>query len=219
MKKKLAFLTVSIASICYASAGSANNFDPQTVSPSALVSIVDDSGKQGVARLFRDNNGVSYDIVTTGLDPDRVYTVWALIFNNPRACINASLTEVTPGQQCDLGDLANPDTRPGVVWTTGGFANAAGVANFNARIARFDSSVEAPFPFAQNPLLDPRRSEIQLVVRFHPGAGGDDEAASLGADLLSQLTTFNGGCDADGACADVQLSVHRPAAARPPAGN
>lgn len=133
----------------------------------------------GTATLTRTNEGISYDIYTTGLQPG-AYTTWTVIFNNPESCQGP----------CNEPDLHSPRVGGSVVYGTGLIVGDDGIGNFRATLAKGTPpagvQVNVPVGTADG-LENPMKAEIHLVLRAHgPPQNGLTH---------SQLTDFGGGCN------------------------
>ncbi|MDG2333826.1 MAG: hypothetical protein P8Q97_06320 [Myxococcota bacterium] len=137
--------------------------------------------------LDRISGGVVIEAETSGLTPQSAYTVWALVFNDPSACVD----------ECDLSDMGAEGFS--ALWSGVGFvANEEGEAEFESIMFKNEPAGEV---LMGEGLMNARRAEIHLIIRSHgPAAFGDSEL------LDSQLTTFAGGCDIY-TCVDVQYAT------------
>jgi hypothetical protein len=132
----------------------------------------------GTATLTRTEEGISYEIYTTGLEPG-AYTVWTVIFNRPEACEGP----------CNGPDLDNPNVKGSVVYGTGLIVGSDGIGNFRGTLAKgvplAGVQVNVPHGTAYG-LEDPMKAEVHLALRAH--------GAPQNGLTYSQLTTFGGGC-------------------------
>jgi hypothetical protein len=145
------------------------------------------------SQLLRNSNGLTTTIHTSDLTPG-VYTLWWVIFNNPENC-------VTPHQCSVPADLLDPTQQAAVqssaVNATGRLVSGNGIGDFGAWIG-----IGGPYSgelLAGPGLLDIRRADVLLVVRYH-GAAIQDQ-------LVDQMTTFMGGC-AVNTCFDDQFAYY-----------
>jgi hypothetical protein len=140
------------------------------------------------ARLVRNANIAHLKISSQQLEPGHVYTIWAIVFENPSACQD----------NCngpDLGDPAVDGTVFGAV--AGTVADDDGTAKFTAHIAAGDDGYSDIF-VGDGALDGPLSAEIHFIVRSH---------GPVIPDLIDeQLSTLQGGCDVN-ACEDVQFGV------------
>ncbi|MEM9609852.1 MAG: hypothetical protein AAGA99_20695 [Actinomycetota bacterium] len=96
---------------------------------------------------------------------DEVFTLWALVFNEPERCLGA----------CDVGDLGDSPAR-------GGLHRVDGTIAHGGSIALGGEIWSTRPPAAGVALTDPLTAEVQLVLVPHGGA-------RTGTDLERQLTT------------------------------
>lgn len=151
--------------------------------------------------VSRNNDGVFWNISTSSLTPGEVVTLWVAFFNNPRYC-----DQTLPG--CDPSDLNNPLVNGSLQYAGGAIVGPSGRADFSGYLAVGDNTgftLLPPFPNMPNPapgLVNPKGADVHLVIRRHGPASSDP------AVLQAQLSSFGGGCNIAGACANIQASVH-----------
>lgn len=147
----------------------------------------------GASTLVRTLNGVGVTVNASELDPNAVYTLWWVAFNNPERCF-------TPCA-CGADDLFTNDlVDKGVFWGAGRVADAHGQAAFAATVDYGelpDGPDQVPFGAGFDSPISPG-AEIHPILRTH----------GLPEDVVDQLTMFNGGCPPR-TCEDVQFAVHR----------
>lgn len=105
------------------------NVNANTYSHSMVRKFPTDGGAPplagGSSTLVRAGDGVSFDIITTGLTPWWPYTIWWVAFNPDNPCVGS-----TSGQDCTC---TGADLRPGldsVFWAAGATADRLGTATF-----------------------------------------------------------------------------------------
>lgn len=153
--------------------------------------------------VVRNNEGAYWNVSTSNLPQGEVVTLWVAIFNYPFFC-----DQTVPG--CAPSDLNNPLVQGSLQYGGGVIVGANGRADFSGYLAVGDSTgayTGPPFTTIPNPapgLLNPKGADIHLVLRKHGLPSGDPMI------LQSQLSTFGGGCNVMGACANIQASVHEP---------
>jgi hypothetical protein len=153
--------------------------------------------------VMRNNEGVYWNISTSSLTPGEVVTLWVAFFNYPFYC-----DQSVPG--CTPSDLNNPAVQGSLQYGGGAIVDASGRADFSGYLAVGDNTganTGAPVTTIPNPapgLLNPKGADIHLVIRRHGPASSDP------AILQAQLSSFGGGCNIVGACANIQASVHEP---------
>lgn len=161
--------------------------------------------------INRNNNNASVQFKTTA--DAGTYTVWAVIWNNPDACIQPP-PYLVEGQQCGEDDLGGEGTEFSLGIVTGGVVGNNGVANFAGKV---------PAPGSGSVLLgggltDPQGAEVHLVLRYH--------GPKIQGHVSAQTHTFGGGCSNDSLigtpgegtgldeggfdCIDVQAAIHAP---------
>ena len=159
----------------------------------------------GKATLKRSKQGVSLSLHTTHLGPGHAYTIWWVIFNNPKACTDA-------GCGIDESDFVNPKVDASIMNATGRVADHRGKGWFSAFLPAGFIHTNTPaggLRQVSGPgLQNVKGAEIHVVVRCH------GEWVGPFADT-EQLSTFNGDCNADtapqlGGCYDAQFAVFPP---------
>ena len=168
----------------------------------SVVSFATEQEVEGWSALRRSQSRVQIRMEAGDLVPGSISTLWAVVFNNPIACVD----------ECDDPDLFdNPATRPDLMYVAGGVANRTGKARFAGQITVGDLSDSILGLFGANGygVEDGHTAEIHLVVRSHgPGLAGLRQA---------QMSTFNGGCTGYGpelgtpgpnTCEDLYYSSH-----------
>lgn len=145
----------------------------------------------GSSNLTRRNNGVSFNIKTTGLDPGSTYTLWMVVFNNPEEC---------GVDGCGGADLGNPNVEGDVLYGAGSLAGGTGKATFAGSRKTGDNSGSLFGPDAPG-IIDSHKAEIHFVVRTH--------GEKIPGSIREQIGTFNGGCPPN-SCEDIQFAVHLP---------
>lgn len=154
-----------------------------------------DGAMVGRALLKRDSSGISVDLRSRGLEPGHSYSLWWVIFNNPKACAGG------PGG-CLGSDLANPDVEGTMMNAAGRIADQYGRMRVRAflPVGFMHSGEERQVrgPGLQNL----HGAEVHAVLRTH------GEAAADPLDVVSQLSTLNGVCNTP--CANVQFAVFPP---------
>lgn len=164
------------------------------------------------ATLARSKNGVTAAFNTNELIDGNAYTMWWVVFNNPKECQHPM-----PGiATCSENDVfATPlgQTPVGVTvaFAAGNVIGGTGMAYFGAHLNELSDGPEQVV-FGSG-LVDSKKAEIHLVIRNHgpviPGMEFD------------QITTFGGACtpgtDPSGAgpagpnlCGDVQFATFIP---------
>ena len=152
----------------------------------------------GSSMLIRSSRGVSLSAQAAGLEPHSAYTVWWIIFNNPKACEDQG--DGVPG--CNGPDLGIPEVNGSVAWATGRVVDAHGFASFDAHLLR---GGPAPGDVLFGPGLDSNGAEIHLVFRSH----GPAATLMAAGELEAALTTVAGGCVTN-ACDDTHFATHLP---------
>lgn len=167
----------------------------------------------GQSGLVRTDNGVSFRLTTTELEPGAVHTLWMVIFNNPSAC---SL----PG--CGIDDLANLAAVVDAVYSAGTVVGESGRATLAGHRSEDDASGSILGEWLGLPtpgLMDATAAEIHFVVHSH--------GPKIPGLVSEMLHTFNAGCGpifepglppvpetlgtyGPNTCADVQFAVHLP---------
>lgn len=144
----------------------------------------------GAATLFRSPHSLDATVATSGLDPNAAYTVWWVVFNNPRDCVEG----------CGGDDLARPEVRASVFYATGFLTANQGTANATAHLKA------GPLPQGVDVVLghglerkNGLRAEIHVVVRSH--------GPIIPGMVAKQISTFDPGCTV---CQDQQAAAFQP---------
>lgn len=153
--------------------------------------------------VSRNNSGAYWNISTSSLTPGEVVTLWVAIFNNPEYC-----DQTVPG--CAPPDMNNPAVNGSLQYAGGAIVGLNGRADFSGFLRVGDNTgyyLLPMFPNMPNPapgLVNAKGADIHLVIRRHGPASSDP------AILQAQLSSFPGGCEVMGACANIQASIHEP---------
>ena len=145
--------------------------------------------------LTRYKRSIRLDVSTSGLDPLTPYTLWAVVFNNPRYC------QSTP---CSLADLSlspghDPRVDATIVFAGGGMSDAAGRGRFLGRVRKSGGRINSEIVLGTG-TLNAKSAEVHTVIRAH----GQPEADQF----FPSLSSFNGGCSATNVCEDQQFAIH-----------
>jgi hypothetical protein len=167
-----------------------------------VVAFADPDRIVGRSRMKRGAGQVSLHLTAGGMAPGEAATLWAVVFNDPEACVG----------ECDDPDLfENLATRADLLYVAGGVANRKGEITYAGRLAEDETgpSIMPLFGLPAPGVLDAGTAEIHLVVRSHgPVIQGLRQA---------QVTTFNGGCTGFGSefgtpgpneCVDLYFASH-----------
>ena len=152
------------------------------------MSVVDGAS----STIVRTQNGVSFQLNTSGLETGATYTVWMVVFNNPAAC-----SDGVCGEDDVLPPPGNVDAEVSVARVAGRVITASGAANFGGRLNVGDMSEVLFGPG----LTDPMTAEIHLIVRGH--------GERIPGLVDNQIHEVGGGCEIN-VCEDEQFSVHLP---------
>lgn len=160
----------------------AAKMSPNTTQTSAIYWVDDASLVNGAgASILRTPAGIRTTIMTSGLVPGHVYTVWVEGFNNPDACQYG----IDGISNCGDDDL---ETAAGFMLYGGGhIVGESGIATFTSTVRAGDlRQCDEIFGMCGEGLTNIAGAEIQLWLRDHgpvvPGM------------LDMQLKTFAGGC-------------------------
>jgi len=145
----------------------------------------------GTSNLRRNNNGASFNLKTTLLNPGSAYTLWMVVFNNPEECGDDG---------CGGPDLGNAAVNGDVLFSAGSLAGSTGKATFAGNRKTGDNSGSLFGPDAPG-IIDSHKAEIHFVVRTH--------GEKIPGSIREQISTVGGGCDVND-CEDVQFAVHLP---------
>lgn len=154
----------------------------QTTTQSAEVFSFETAADSGDAWLLRTGHGVTARARVDGLEPG-VYTVWWVVWNNPKACGDDGCTDAdfgTPGLDVDIG------------YATGHVVSGDGEEVFHTHLDEGESLDGFPTEFgftSGSGLRDAHRAEIHLVIRSHGEA--------IPGLVREMSRTFNAGCRYD----------------------
>ncbi len=125
------------------------------------------------ATLVRNDNGVRYQLHTTGLTPGNVYTLWLVVVNEPGACA------VSPCAGSDV--ILNAATRSQVSYAGGHVVGGSeGTFAGHVRVGPIDGWLP------ERALDDAESAEIHLVV--------NDHGPAIAGAVSDMLSTYRGGC-------------------------
>lgn len=169
----------------------------------------------GTSTLTRTEEGLSYSITASGLEPGTAVTLWLIIFNEPEHCED----------DCFDPDLFNPDTQADVTFGGDGHViGSSGEATFSGSRDAGDNSGSIMgewFELPEHGLINPLEAEILFILHNHgPVIEGLEE---------EMISTFNAGCGPDlmegappvpeslgtygpNTCTDDGIAVHQPSA-------
>ena len=163
----------------------------------------------GLSHLTRFDDRLLLVIEGAEVEPNHVYTIWWIVFNNPAGC----------SHPCGEDDIFNADgslnvdgviaAEIGIGNATGNVAKANGTIEFGAELTQdTNDDHQVLFPAAlgtggQTSVLseDPDGVEMHGIVQTHGQGRG-------GPQLLKQLSEVFFGCTPG--CADIQFAVHLP---------
>jgi len=185
--------------------------EPIVAVTNVLVEGTDEVIADAESVLVRMHHGLSMTMETTGLEPNHVYTVWWVIFNNPENCTDdlcgpddVFLMEDGEFVLTDDG-LRQPNvagremTQASSLRATGNIGYEDGTSVFRAHLPINDTTDDIAFGPA---LLDSMGSEVHLIIRTH---------GEMIPELLNeQLMTAWGGCPDPydrAPCRDIQISI------------
>ena len=160
-----------------------------------------------ISIMKRGANRVSYQLVTTGLPPG-AYTNWWAIFNNPESCQG--------DEGCDLPDLLEPDVNASVFWADGKVVRKNGVGYFRSSIREGQvPKGEGKLVLGPGGLVDSKKAEIHIVVKYHGPASKDPEVlreqtGSLLGSCFEGANAIDFGDPFGVQCFDPQAVIHKP---------
>jgi len=167
----------------------------------------------GTATLERTVNKIKVDYETTNLISDHCYTLWWVVWNNPKNCD-------TPGA-CGQSDFAIADqVEVELMYATGLVADGSGLTKFSAEleVGNDSGSENALFGFPSAGGLQTGKTfsaQVVVAVRSHGPA--------IPGKIQEQIGSYIGGCtdplaiapfteipDQTGECGDIELAVFAP---------
>lgn len=154
-------------------------------------------GQDAESTLVRSRDGLELHVRTSGLDPESPYTVWAVIFDQPRHCLSLPCSD----HDLAISPMADPRADASIVFAGGGMSDLNGRARFLGRVRQAHGRVLEEVVLGTGS-LDPRRAEVHVVIRGHGYPAADE--------LFDALHSFGGGCSESNACEDQQFAVHLP---------
>lgn len=137
----------------------------------------------GTTKLVRNDSGLSATYHASALPAGQAITGWIIFFNKPGEC-NSSPCAVP-------ADVFNPAAEADFYPISGSVVGASGNASFagTLRVGDLNGSGKAEIgvgtPIA---LTNPMGAEVVLALHSHG-------PALSGAELVSQLSSFTGGCE------------------------
>jgi len=179
-RTKLLFLTIAGAALAMSGAAQA-----QTSHTKVFTFMTPDQGipaagdTVGWARLHRSSGGARLTLKTSQLGPGAAYSIWWIIFNNPKACGDDG---------CSDADFGTAEVEASVLNATGRVANDDGRASFSAFLpAGFihtNPSGDVRHAFGPG-LQNVSGAEIHIVVRCHgESSGSPEQISTLFADCV-----------------------------------
>lgn len=175
MRRHVTILLAVIATMLAVMApASADGADKET----ATVSWHPQQGKSDTvsgasAQVVRNDNGITYQLRTTGLRPGNAYTLWLVVINNPAFCAGAA---------CTAGEIFNPASDSQVRFASGHVAGGSGQGTFAGHVSEGALSGW----LSNRGLEDARTAEIHLVV--------NDHGPALPEFMPDMIHTYRGGC-------------------------
>ena len=167
-----------------------------------VVSFENTTRAVGRSRMDREAGRVNVNFWAGELARGEATTLWAVVFNNPEACVG----------ECDDPDLfENPATQPDLLYMAGAVADGEGRVRYAASVREgmVSESIMPLFGLPAWGVIDTDQAEIHLIVRSHGPA--------IAGLRTAQTTTFNGGCTGFGSefgtpgpneCVDLYFSSH-----------
>lgn len=139
--------------------------------------------KFGRSWLTRKPGGVTFRLLTRGLEPGHAYTLWMVIFNNPEGC-----KEDDGAAVCNDFDLFNPASEPDMVWAAGTRVRRSGRAIFRGYrpVGTTAASVNEPLGLPSNGLTNPAGADIRFIVHDH--------GRVLREYMPDMIKSIDGGC-------------------------
>ncbi len=139
----------------------------------------------GGAILTRTANKVELSVHPTDLDPSSAYTIWWVVFNDPKHCI---------ATECGADDLGNPKVKASIFYATGFVSSGDGNANAYATLnaGRIPAGAEV---LTDNGVRAGLRrdkglsAEIHAIIRSHGAFDPTRAAAQIG-----ESERFEPGC-------------------------
>lgn len=152
----------------------------------------------GAATLLRKHQELWLRIHTTELDAVAAYTVWWVIFNNPRACSG----------ECGGDDLGDPKVAAAIFYATSFISGADGTGNAvgHLRSGKLPNGIEtidlgngAPARLASG---NGYRAEVHVIIRSHGSVMAGYADIQLGSGDFAETIP--------GCCADQQAAAFLP---------
>jgi hypothetical protein len=142
----------------------------------------------GAATLIRAENDLRARIAAGALDPNAAYTIWWVVWNDPRRCNGA----------CGGDDIGIPGNS--VFYAAGFLTGTDGTANVSAELSagRLPNGLDVLVPGGLQPGRG-LRAEVHMVIRSHGPA--------LVGSVASQIGQFDAACVV---CVDQQAVVFAP---------
>lgn len=166
------------------------------------------------ATLSRTRDGVTTTLNTDELKAGHAYTMWWVVFNNPKECEFGMPGLTTCGEGDVFGaPFGETKVKVSVQFAAGNIVGGTGMVSLGARLQEYTiPSGHGQLVFGSG-LKDSRKAEIHLVVRDHgPVVAGMEEL---------QITSFGAACTLESdpsetgpvgayTCVDEQFAVFVP---------
>ena len=214
----LVFGIVAVAAVIAAVAVSNSGVDAagngNKLTHSGVYKFADGSAVDGgSATLVRTKSGVTAIINADDLDSDTTYTLWWVIFNNPRECENP-VEGLTNCGEADLllfgGDAAIDSS---VLYAAGNVTGGTGLASFGAHLEEgFLPTGNGQVAWGPG-LVEANKAEVHLVIRSHGPVQPElevEQISSFGAGCTAETDPSGTGPEGPFACVDQQFAVFVP---------
>jgi hypothetical protein len=132
-------------------------------------------GEGGLARLYRSDDGVSFQIQARSLKPGNAYTVWVVVINNPDEC---TTSPCTPPDIIGRADKVGTQ----IFYRGGGVAGASGSLGFGGSFSEGDINNG----WYVGGLDDPLTAEIHFVL--------NDHGPVIPSLMPEMINTYRAGC-------------------------
>lgn len=154
---------------------------PAARSVQPISNLWDPATVVGEASLIRTDAGLTATLLSSDLPAGQAVTLWFIVFNNPSACAG----------MCGLADLLGNEAEADFLVGGGHVTGADGTGGFGGHLAVGDTSgsafLELGVPSRAIGVTNPWGAQVTILLHSHG-------PAMTGADLVSQMSSFTGGC-------------------------
>jgi hypothetical protein len=199
---KLRYLLAASIAMLAVGITAAQGGAPPLVTTASVFSLPGGTTVAGASStLVRHEDGVSFQLNTSGLLPGHAITLWLVIFNHPAGCVHPYACQ----PYVDFTVAAGTS----IIWGAGRVIGGDGTANYAGHIAVGDLNRPSALPsnlqsVLGNGLTNALGAHFLLVVHDH--------GVTQPGEIDQQIHSFGVGCPGDDGnnCTDRQASYNKP---------